>query len=115
MTKPERKMNELNNRIDEIVFKCFDQGVYWGKLAYSDGGERPDKPDYEIDRTQAVKQLEALITEQVQLGLIEELSLLPGWNSCNCQCISCRVIENRLAQLKSNVVDSYKSVLKENK
>lgn len=41
-------------KIDEIIFRCFDQGTYWGKLAYSDN-ERPDQPDNPIDRGEANK------------------------------------------------------------
>lgn len=62
---PEQSIEE---QIDEIVFRCFDQGVYWGKLVYSDGGERPDKPEHEIDRTQAVAQLLNLINEAERLA-----------------------------------------------
>lgn len=48
--------------IDEIVFRCFDQGVYWGKLAYSDN-ERPDEPENPIDRTEANKLLMKLLAD----------------------------------------------------
>lgn len=52
------------SKLDKIVFRCFDQGVYWGKLAYSDN-ERPDQPDNPIDRTEAVAAIKSLLLELV--------------------------------------------------
>lgn len=33
-------------------------------------------------------------------SLREELGLLPNWNNCKCNCLSCQVIGGRLEQLK---------------
>ena len=58
-------MNTLSKDIDKIVFRCFDQGTYWGKLAYSNN-ERPDQPDEPIDRSEATKAINKLISEFIK-------------------------------------------------
>lgn len=62
----------LQERIDEIVFQCFDQGVYWGELKQNEGGLAPDPPENPIDRTQAVKQLTTLF-QQALTSLRDEV------------------------------------------
>lgn len=66
----------VDKEIDEIVFRCIDQGVYWGKLAYSEN-ERPDKPEKPIDRTEAFKLLQSLINAHTKKLLTEVLDKLP--------------------------------------
>lgn len=53
-------MSNLKKDIDEIVFRCFAQGQYWGTEADGklDPGYKPEKP---IDRTQAVNNILNLI------------------------------------------------------
>ncbi len=57
-------MSNLKKDIDEIVFRCFAQGQYWGTEADGklDPGYKPEKP---IDRTQAVNNILNLIESVV--------------------------------------------------
>ena len=64
--------SELDKQIDDIIFRCFAQGQYWG--TEQDGKLNPDyKPDNPIDRTEAVKLLQALISKQIKEARIDEL------------------------------------------
>lgn len=65
---------ELEEQIDQIVFRCIAQGQYWGTASGEGGGELdPDyKPDKPIDRTQANKLIQNLIHQAV----IKELEKL---------------------------------------
>ena len=63
-------MSNLKKDIDEIVFRCFAQGQYWGTEADGklDPGYKPEKP---IDRTQAVNNIlnliESVIPEEIDV------------------------------------------------
>ena len=49
----------------------------------------------------------ALIQKHLKIAELKavkkELELLPAWNSCNCQCLSCKVIGGRLQELESQI------------
>ena len=84
-------MSNLKKDIDEIVFRCFAQGQYWGTEADGklDPGYKPEKP---IDRTQAVNNIlnliESVIPEEKKddiPGVIFNqagIAYFDGWNEC---------------------------------
>lgn len=70
-------MSNLKKDIDEIVFRCFAQGQYWGTEADGklDPGYKPEKP---IDRTQAVNNILNLIesvVDDMEYQETEDMSL----------------------------------------
>lgn len=74
-------MSNLKKDIDEIVFRCFAQGQYWGTEADGklDPGYKPEKP---IDRTQAVNNIlnliESVIPEEKKLPTIDGVEITVG-------------------------------------
>jgi hypothetical protein len=68
--------SQTKAEIDKIIFRCFDQGVYWGKLAYSEN-ERPDKPESPIDRTEAISAIQSIVQAAEVRARISELKKLP--------------------------------------
>ena len=49
------------DKLDEIIFRCFSQGQYWG-TAPEDGGKLNEdyKPENPIDRDQAKQEIKSL-------------------------------------------------------
>lgn len=70
--------DELRQKVDDIVYRCFAQGQYWG----SGLGKDPEafnedyRPDNPIDRTEAVEAIMHLITTHVMRARISELEAL---------------------------------------
>ena len=64
-------MNNFEEKLDDLVFRCFAQGQYWGTASGVVNGEESDEfnPDYEpenpIDRTEAVGAIKQLILDEV--------------------------------------------------
>lgn len=57
-------MNDWNKKLDEIIFRCFAQGQYWG--TEKDGKLDPDyKPENPIDRTEALASINQLVLELI--------------------------------------------------
>ncbi|WIE74516.1 hypothetical protein [Curtobacterium sp. MCSS17_007] len=57
----------MTDEIDEIVYRCFVQGQYWGTASGIGDEENKLNPDYEpdepIDRTQAVEAIVAIFEQ----------------------------------------------------
>lgn len=58
------KREELTKRADDIVFRCFAQGQYWGTGSGEEGILNDDyRPEQPIDRTEAVAALMAAVDQ----------------------------------------------------
>jgi len=70
---PDPQSEVIEKQIDEIVFRCFAQGQYWGTGSGESDKLNPDyEPENPIDRTEAVKSLLKLIAE----ARIDELNMM---------------------------------------
>jgi hypothetical protein len=56
--------NKLKEEIDDIVFRCFEQGRYWGTGIGERIADQDYKPKEPIDRTEAVKAILTLINQK---------------------------------------------------
>jgi hypothetical protein len=73
-------MTTLKQEIDDIIFRCFAQGQYWG--TEKDGKLDPDyKPERPIDRTEANQAIIAYIEKLV--GDYEKLDQYPSNSNAN--------------------------------
>jgi hypothetical protein len=64
MTDKNPPQPDITRTIDDIVFRCFAQGQYWGTSTENDGLLDEDyKPENPIDRTEAVHKLVTLVNE----------------------------------------------------
>jgi hypothetical protein len=54
------------DKLDEIIFRCFSQGQYWGTASEDTGKLNQDyKPENPIDRDQAKQEIKSLFMEIV--------------------------------------------------
>jgi len=68
-TNPTNPLDSTEEQIDKIIYRCFEQGLYWGTASGIDDDEEnklnPDYlPDEPIDRTEAVKAIMDLIKQR---------------------------------------------------
>lgn len=101
-------MSSLKKDIDEIVFRCFAQGQYWGTEADGklDPGYKPEKP---IDRTQAVNNILNLIESVIKESMVKELGKLEHnkrFFHKGIHVVAVSSIEERLAGLKGEYIKS---------
>lgn len=79
MKTPSDKVG-LDKQIDDVVFRCFEQGRYWGTgIASADGHCLEDyEPDKPIDRGEANRLLQNVVHQkQVEARVAEVERLLP--------------------------------------
>lgn len=64
-------------KLDDIIFRCFEQGHYWGELSKYDvvhgTSEAPEPPKEPIDRTEANKLILAYITQAKAEAILDKL------------------------------------------
>lgn len=110
-------MNELNNKIDNLISKfadyCACDEYHYGEIYGWPGNHDPKDGHMEFDEEAFSKAIEALITEQVRLGRIDELKRLPisdyeyvsdEGDETWFEYISVEARDKRLKQLKSTTL-----------
>jgi len=71
-------MTDYKEEIDKIVFRCFEQGRYWGTGVGENIANQEYKPEEPIDRTEAVGALYALINQKEKEAQEQELFMMAG-------------------------------------
>ena len=109
--------NNLKEEIDKIVFRCFEQGRYWGTGLGENIADQDYKPKEPIDRTEAVEKFSTLINQKEKEAEVRGLeNLLDGSaEGATCICESaglsvcdhnwslCNVVRDRIKQLKEEL------------
>lgn len=98
------KREELSKKADDIVFRCFAQGQYWGTGSGEEGILNDDYlPEQPIDRAEAVAALMAAVDQYTDQQRLDELkrAKLQGYIAGNLV----HKVNRRIATIQANITN----------